>query len=182
MAHRIRIRRRSRPSGGFAAAAVAVGLILAAVHGHGPSGPAGTTSRAPGKTAAAVIAYARAQLGKPYLWGGTGPGAFDCSGLVMMAYRPAGITFGSSRPTAAAEWAAGPRVSAPGPGDLVFFAGADGTASAPGHVGIVVDPARHLMIDAYASGFPVEYDTYGLASSRPGLADPAGFTQPWGGA
>ncbi len=182
MAHRIRIRRRRGTSGGFVASAAAAGLILATAGGHAWYGPASTAPGAPGKTAAAAVAYARAQLGKPYLWGGTGPGAFDCSGLVMMAYRPAGITFGSSRPTAAAEWAAGPRVTAPAPGDLVFFAGADGTASAPGHVGIVVDPARHLMIDAYASGIPVEYDTYGLASSRPGLADPVGFTQPWGGA
>ncbi len=39
---------------------------------------------------ATAIAYAEQQLGKPYLWGGTGPDAFDCSGLVMMAYRAAG--------------------------------------------------------------------------------------------
>src|SRR6266542_5959074 len=38
----------------------------------------------------AAISYAQQQLGKPYLWGGTGPEAFDCSGLVMMAYRAAG--------------------------------------------------------------------------------------------
>jgi len=161
---------------------VAAGLGLAALAGHLPPGAAAAASSAPGKTPAAVIAYARQQIGKPYLWGGTGPGAFDCSGLVMMAYRPAGITFGSSRPTAATEWAAGPQVSTPAAGDLVFFAGSDGTAWAPGHVGIVVNPARHLMVDAYASGFPVEYDTYGLASSKPGLTDPVGFTQPWGGA
>ncbi len=190
MVHRRRRRYRRRyrrvpgaGHGGFAASAVGVGIGLAVLAGHLPSGtPAAAAAAAPGKAAAAAIACARQQIGQPYLWGGTGPGGFDCSGLVMMAYRPAGITFGSSRPTAAAEWAAGPQVSAPAPGDLVFFAGADGTASAPGHIGIVVDPARHLMIDAYASGFPVEYDTYGLASSKPGLTDPVGFTQPWGGA
>ncbi len=185
MVHRRRRRYRRRyrhtpGGGGFAAAAVAAGIELAALAGHLPPGTA--AAAAPGKAPAAAIAFARQQIGQPYLWGGPGPGGFDCSGLVMRAYRPAGITFGSSRPTAAAEWAAGPQVSAPAPGDLVFFAGADGTASAPGHVGIVVDPARHLMIDAYASGFPVEYDTYGLTSSKPGLTDPVGFTQPWGGA
>ena len=46
----------------------------------------------PGGVAGKVIAYARAQLGKPYQWGATGPDAFDCSGLTMMAYRAAGIT------------------------------------------------------------------------------------------
>src|SRR6266498_2957460 len=76
--------------------------------------------------AARVILYAAAQLGKPYLWGATGPDAFDCSGLAMMAYRAAGITI--SR-TSQQQWAAGPRVQfrQQGPGDLVFFAGSDGT-------------------------------------------------------
>ena len=41
--------------------------------------------------AASVILYVADQLGKPYLWGATGPDAFDCSGLTMMAYRAAGV-------------------------------------------------------------------------------------------
>jgi hypothetical protein len=45
-------------------------------------------------------------------------------------------------------------------------------------VGIVVDPARHLMIDAYAAGWPVEFDTYGLPSSAGGLSPVVGFTDP----
>ncbi len=47
---------------------------------------------APNAAVATAINYAEAQLGKPYLFGGTGPDAFDCSGLVMMAYRAAGVT------------------------------------------------------------------------------------------
>ena len=54
--------------------------------------PAGVPAiSAPNQIVATAIAYAEQQLGKPYLWGGTGPDAFDCSGLVMMAYRAAGI-------------------------------------------------------------------------------------------
>lgn len=44
--------------------------------------PAGTPA-----AVATAIRYAADQLGKPYIWGGTGPSGFDCSGLVMMAYR-----------------------------------------------------------------------------------------------
>jgi cell wall-associated NlpC family hydrolase len=42
--------------------------------------------------AATVLAYARAQIGKPYVWGGVGPNGFDCSGLTMKAYQTVGIT------------------------------------------------------------------------------------------
>src|SRR5215469_1599630 len=126
---------------------------------------------APG-AAGAAIAWARAQIGKPYLWGGTGPDAFDCSGLVMDAWQSAGISLPR---TSQEQWAAGPRVSQPRRGDLVFFAGGDGTASAPGHVGIVTDPVTHTMIDAYGpDGAPITTDTYGLPTSRPGLRDVAG--------
>ena len=157
-------------SGRSIASAVAAGAVLAVLAGHHAANAGG----APGR-AAAVTAYARAQLGKPYEWGGTGPYAFDCSGLALQAYAAAGISIPR---TSQEQWAAGPQVSTPQPGDLVFFAGADGTTTSPGHVGIVVDPARHLMIDAYATGLPVEYGTYGLPGSAGGLADPVGFTDP----
>jgi cell wall-associated NlpC family hydrolase len=158
-------------SGGFVVSAVTAGALLA-VAGH----QAGSGAQAkPGSAAAQAIAYAQAQIGRPYVWGATGPGAFDCSGLVMQAYASAGVSIAR---TSQAQWATEQQVSTPEPGDLVFFPGADGTAASPGHVGIVVDPTRNLMIDAYASGFPVEYDTYGPGASKQGLSDPVGFTDP----
>lgn len=131
----------------------------------------------PAGTAGKVLAYAEAQLGKSYQYGATGPDAFDCSGLAMMAYRAAGITIPR---TSQAQWAFGRQVPASQvqPGDLVFFAGADGTPAAPGHVGIVLDPARHTMIDAYTTAFPVEEDTYGLPDSKGGLSPAVGFSRP----
>jgi cell wall-associated NlpC family hydrolase len=133
----------------------------------------------PAGAAGKVIAFAASQTGRPYLFGATGPDAYDCSGLAMMAYRSAGLVIPR---TSQAQRAYGKRVPASQvqPGDLVFFAGSDGTPAAPGHVGIVIDPARHLMIDAYATGFPVAYDTYGLPSSRGGLSPVVGFTHPVG--
>src|SRR5579859_288353 len=127
--------------------------------------------------AAGAIAYARQQIGKPYLWGGTGPDAFDCSGLTMMAWRSAGI---SIERTSQEQWASERHVTEPVAGDLVFFPGSDGTWTSPGHVGIVTDPARHEMIDAYAPGVPVGTTGYGPAATLAGLGQVVGFTQPWG--
>jgi cell wall-associated NlpC family hydrolase len=119
--------------------------------------------------AATAIAFAEQQLGKPYQWGGTGPDSFDCSGLVMIAYRAAGIDIPR---TSQQQWAWGPRISPSQvqPGDLVFFVGADGTLKAPGHVGIVIGGG--LMIEAYSTGFPIRIAPYGGR-------DPVGFTRPW---
>jgi cell wall-associated NlpC family hydrolase len=128
--------------------------------------------QAPTQTVAAVISFAEQQLGKPYLWGGTGPDAFDCSGLVMMAYRSAGISIAR---TSQAQWATETRVPASQvqPGDLVFFAGSDGTVTDPGHVGLVIGGGK--MIEAYATGFPIRVSSY---ANRGAI----GFTEPWAGA
>jgi cell wall-associated NlpC family hydrolase len=119
--------------------------------------------------AATAIAFARQQIGKQYLWGGTGPDAFDCSGLTMMAYRAAGVDIPR---TAAQQWMWGPRVdpSQVQPGDLVFFVGAHGTRSAPGHVGIVI--SHGMMIDAPSPGLQVRIEPYSVAGA-------IGFTRPW---
>ncbi|MFY9866064.1 MAG: C40 family peptidase, partial [Trebonia sp.] len=130
----------------------------------------------PNAAVATVINFAQAQLGKPYLWGGTGPDAFDCSGLVMMAYRAAGINIPR---TSEDQWAQLPHVPAGNvePGDLVFFAGADGTPTSPGHVGLVI--GHDKMIEAYATGFPIRISTFGSPTSQPGLSQVVGFARPW---
>ena len=128
--------------------------------------------QAPTQAVATAITFAEQQLGKPYLWGGTGPDAFDCSGLVMMAYRTAGINI---ERTSEAQWATEQRVPASQvqPGDLVFFAGSDGTTTSPGHVGLVIGNGK--MIEAYATGFPIRVASY---VGRGAI----GFTEPWAGA
>jgi cell wall-associated NlpC family hydrolase len=131
-----------------------------------------------GPAAAAAIAYARRQIGKPYLWGGTGPGSFDCSGLVWKAYMAAGITI---ERTSQQQWASEPHIPAtatPQPGWLVFFAGSDGTPAAPGHVSLVTGP--HTMIQAYATGFPVMVSSFGTPTSLrgTGAGTVIGFTDP----
>jgi cell wall-associated NlpC family hydrolase len=83
-----------------------------------PPAPAGGS--APSGSAAAAVAYARAQVGKPYCYGGEGPGCFDCSGLTMMAWAQAGVSLPHS---SSAQYSVGRRVSAGElqPGDLIFY-------------------------------------------------------------
>jgi cell wall-associated NlpC family hydrolase len=117
----------------------------------GPAQQAGTScalataAQAPSQIAAKIIAYAFAQVGKPYQWGATGPDAFDCSGLVYAAYRSVGIilprtTFGM--------WPLQPHIpeGQEQPGDLVFFNTGPGTApNHPGHVGLVIGGGKMVV-------------------------------------
>lgn len=160
-------------------------LILgsaAALIGYGwTESSSAATSVPPARRSAAAakaIAWAASQAGKPYLYGATGPGSFDCSGLVMEAYAHAGIAIPR---TAAGQWAAGPRVSSPQPGDLVFFPGGDGTWTEPGHVGLVA--AAHRMIQAYAPGIPIGTYPYGVPAALDGTGPGTviGYTRPWAG-
>ncbi|RST22310.1 glycoside hydrolase [Streptomyces sp. WAC04770] len=67
-----------------------------------------------------VLAFARAQIGKPYVWGATGPSSYDCSGLTKAAWREAGVTLPR---TTWDQVKVGTRVATSDlqPGDLVFF-------------------------------------------------------------
>ena len=102
----------------------------------------GTTSTQGGK----AVAFAYAQLGKPYQWGATGPGSYDCSGLAQAAWAAAGVSIPR---TTYAQWAALPHVSTSAlePGDLLYFDGV-------GHVAIYVGGGD--IIDAPQTGMDVQ--------------------------
>ncbi|HEY8652051.1 MAG TPA: C40 family peptidase [Dermatophilaceae bacterium] len=106
----------------------------------------------------AVVRFALAQLGKPYLWGGTGPNAWDCSGLTMRAWDAVGIRL--PRTTFQQVLAGAPVTStaAMEPGDLIFIAGSDGTPSNPGHVGLYLGlvNAVPFLVHAPQTGKTVE--------------------------
>lgn len=107
------------------------------------------TSNKPASGTAAVIAYANAQLGKWYQWGGAGPNTFDCSGLTMMAWRQAGVYLSHYT---GAQWAQTRRIPIDSlqPGDLVFF-GPSGPTST--HVGLYIGSGN--MIEAPHAGAQV---------------------------
>ncbi|MEU3096295.1 NlpC/P60 family protein [Streptomyces sp. NPDC006967] len=91
----------------------------------GSSGSSGSTTPPSSDSSYATkaekaLAFARAQIGKPYVWGATGPGSYDCSGLTQAAWKAAGVTIPR---TTYDQVDAGTTVSVSQaqPGDLVFF-------------------------------------------------------------
>ncbi len=83
-----------------------------------------------------AVTFALAQLGKPYLWGGNGPAAWDCSGLTLAAWATQGVSLGRVTYTQAVQGTPVNLATARS-GDLVLIPGSDGTAANPGHVGMV---------------------------------------------
>jgi cell wall-associated NlpC family hydrolase len=120
---------------------------------------------------AKVIAAARTLLGKPYVWGGTGPNGYDCSGLTGYAYAAAGISLPR---TAAQQWLSGPhpQVKDLQPGDLLFWASDPTDMSSIHHVAIYLGDG--MMISTNHTGDvariqPVWLDEF-VGATRP---DPA---------
>lgn len=94
-----------------------------------------------------VVAYAIAQLDKPYVFGTSGPNSFDCSGLTSAAWRQVGVNF-QAWTIAQATTGTATTYEAIQPGDLVLVAGDGGTIAAPDHVGMYI--GRDLVISATA--------------------------------
>jgi cell wall-associated NlpC family hydrolase len=112
-----------------------------------------------------AVAYAYAQIGKPYQWGATGPDSFDCSGLVMAAWASAGVDI--PRDTYE-QWAGLPHipVSQMVPGDLIIYDG-------EGHVAMYVGDG--YIIDAPHTGADVEripYSTSWYVDNEDGVLQP----------
>jgi cell wall-associated NlpC family hydrolase len=113
-----------------------------------------------GVTGQAVVADAQKYLGVPYLWGGTDPAqGLDCSGLVQDVYGDVGISLPRTSQEQATVGVPVSSLAEAQPGDLVFFPGSDGTASAPGHVGIYIGDGE--MIDAPHTGADVRVEPVG---------------------
>jgi cell wall-associated NlpC family hydrolase len=132
-----------------------------------------TVSLAQG-VAGTAINFALGEVGKPYVWGATGPATYDCSGLIMRAFQTAGINLprvsreqfysGGHVPVAQAQ-----------PGDLLFYATDRNDPATIHHVVLYMGDGK--MVEAPYSGeqvrvqpVPWDYPELVPLATRPGTA------------
>lgn len=119
-------RSQSRPADGTTASGTTAGRSTRAAAGTstwastGSSATAATSSASASGRASAAISFAMSKVGGPYVYGGTGPRGYDCSGLMQAAWASAGVSLPR---TAREQFGAGTPVSTSSlqPGDLVFY-------------------------------------------------------------
>jgi cell wall-associated NlpC family hydrolase len=123
----------------------------------------------PNATVATAIRWAKSRLGDPYVWGATGPGEFDCSGLTQWAYAHAGIMLPR---VAADQYNVGPHPSLADlePGDLLFWATDISDPATIHHVTIYLGGG--LMIAAPHTGTDVQIQPVYMQGF-------IGATRPW---
>jgi cell wall-associated NlpC family hydrolase len=112
-----------------------------------------------GTRAQLAVEWALRQVGIPYLWGGTGNGGFDCSGLVMSAWASAGVLLPR---TSYEQASAGTRIGRDQlqPGDLVFTNGFGHVAMYSGGGRIVQAPSAGRTVNIVALPSPGAIDAY----------------------
>ncbi|HET9256488.1 MAG TPA: C40 family peptidase [Pseudonocardiaceae bacterium] len=128
---------------------------------------------APSEVAGRAMRFALGQVGKPYVWGGTGPDSFDCSGLMLRAYESAGVTLPR---VARQQYWAGVQlpVRQAQPGDLLFWGYDTSNPDSIHHVAMYLGNGR--MVEAANQTVPlrqraVSFDEHELMplAVRPGV-------------
>lgn len=119
------------------------------------SSSAASTKTAPEVTqvsnsTSSIVSIAKQYTGVPYVWGGSTPAGFDCSGFISYVLNQAGND--TARTNAAGYYNMATKVSTPQPGDLVFFSGT--YTSGISHVGFYIGDGK--MISAAGSGIKVD--------------------------
>lgn len=157
-------RKKTLNQGGGAGVSVGGGGSVSIAGSAQSKGSAGSTiSSGVGGNVQTAVKDAVAQVGKPYVWGGDSPAtSFDCSGLVEWAYKQAGISLPR---TSQQQWAALTSKSVPmnkvQEGDIVFAAGSDGTATAPGHEALMI--SGNQIVEAATTGTNIRIRSYNPA-------------------
>ncbi|HDR4765727.1 C40 family peptidase [Bacillus cereus] len=87
-----------------------------------------------------VVDLALKQLGKPYVFGNSGPNSFDCSGFIYYVFKNNGYNIG--RTSVAGYWGMVTKISDPQPGDLVFLQNT--YKAGPSHLGIYLGNGEYI--------------------------------------
>ena len=137
-----------------------------------PTGCGADSAALPEGAARTAIQFALGELGKPYLWGATGPNTYDCSGLMLRAFQAAGIDL----PRVSREqFSAGGHVPVrqSQPGDLLFYATDPSDPATIHHVALYMGDGR--MVEAPYTGeavrvrpVPWNYTDLVPLATRPG--------------
>lgn len=106
----------------------------------------------PSQAAAQAIKFALGEQGKPYVWGATGPNAYDCSGLMLRAYESAGVILPRVSQDQYKAGAMLPVRNAQ-PGDLIFLATDPADPSTIHHVAMYLGDGK--IVEAQQTGVPV---------------------------
>ena len=137
--------------------------LAAAQAAQAAPAPAPAVPAVSGGRGGAAVRYAMAQVGDAYVWGATGPSAYDCSGLTMMAWAQAGVGLPHS---SSAQQGSGRRVpeSDLQPGDLVFY------YSPVHHVGMYIGNGQIVHAANPSSGVTVAglHSMPYMGATRPG--------------
>jgi cell wall-associated NlpC family hydrolase len=139
--------------------------------------PPGPIPGAPVSSAVSVaIAFAEAQLGKPYQLGGAGPNVWDCSGLTLKAYAAAGVNIGPHGSTSQYNVLASENRLVPlsdrQPGDLLWYSDGGSTTATKYHVTIYI--GNNQMIEAPYPGVNVRVAALRFGDLVPFAGRPTG--------
>lgn len=109
----------------------------------------GSNNDGPAATGNSIVDYALQYQGVPYVFGGTSPSGFDCSGFIWYVYSHNG--YGISRGNVKTYWSNATKISSPQPGDLVFLKNT--YINGPSHMGIYI--GGNKMVHAGSKGISV---------------------------
>lgn len=105
-----------------------------------------------------IIKTAKAQIGKPYVYGASGPNSFDCSGFVYYVMKESGVKV--TRNSSAGHWKTIDKVKSPKEGDVVFLENT--YKPGPSHMGIYIGDGNYINAKSVGEGIKIDslYSSY----------------------
>ncbi len=112
-----------------------------------------------GNSADKIIDFAKSFLGVPYVYGGSSPAGFDCSGFIQYVFKEFGFSLARSA-SAQSLFGYDVALNELEPGDLLYFKGRNINSTAIGHVGMVTSVSNGKIEFIHAAGKSVKMETF----------------------